>query len=276
MIHCPAHFTIGLPDQPLDGELYSGRGKFQELMGTVKELDPNWSEWDSVKFMVFDSPLYHHVFQTGTINNPNFKKKIKLEDNLKALGLNTTGERYDSFDFTYKILKRDLEPTKYMQLHEQTLLPFVTPTAIEIINKKLEDVTDAGGEGLILRHPASVWEPIRTDKLLKVKKLHDEEAFVIDWRTGQGKYLGMLGSLSVRFRDVVFDLSGFTDEERTLCEGWRDWAVANPGKLCSSHPDGLFSVPSPLFYHKDRVTFRYRELSTDGIPKEARYLRRAA
>ena len=35
----PAWFTAGFPDTPLDGELWMGRGTFDELSGTVRQTN---------------------------------------------------------------------------------------------------------------------------------------------------------------------------------------------------------------------------------------------
>lgn len=281
VIHCPPEFTIGFPPYPLDGELYMGRKSFQKLMSTVKELEPG-PDWKDVQYLVFDAPDYNMLLQDGRINGENFKYTMNLDANVVALGL--TGAELKpgqpTFDFTYRMLRKDLQPTKYMRMHDLRLLPFITTEAVEILETQLNVITDAGGEGLILRHPAAQWEPIRSKFLLKVKKLHDAEAIVLGYRTGQGKYLGMLGSLSVRFgADCYFELSGFTDEERQLPPDWCNWAAANPDVLFSERGiyigHGADSPASPHFHIGDSVTFRFRELSDNGIPKEARYLRKA-
>ncbi len=272
IIHAPAEFTTGFPPYPLDGELYMGNGRFQELMGTVKELSPG-REWDHVKFMVFDMPSYSQVFADGRINNPNFRKTMNLINNMAAIGMPSDVNR-GSFDSSYGLMKKYLKETNFLKIHEQRLLPFYTAAAIQIIEEELERVTNEGGEGLMLRHPASEWEPIRSNYLLKIKKLHDADALVIGYRTGQGKYEGMLGSLTVRMGTTVFELSGFTDEERTLRSHWSSWAGHNPGVLCSECPLPFDDDPCPAFPLGSIITFRYRELTDDGIPKEARYLRK--
>lgn len=273
VIHCPKFFTEGFPDYPLDGELYLGRQAFQSLMSVVKTLVPVKSEWKFVRFVVFDAPCYHSVFQTGRINNPQFEINISYDKCIDALKLSDYPKRPYNFDSNYRLLQRDLKVNEYLRLHDQRLLPFNTEMALNVIEESLESVTSLGGEGLILRHPASIWEPIRSAYTLKVKKLHDAEAIITGYRMGQGKYLGMLGSLTVNFGGIIFELSGFTDEERSLTDPWHDWSVSNPGKLWTDAP--LDGSVSNLFKVGDKITFRYRELSNDGVPKEARYLRKA-
>lgn len=53
-INAPEWFTQSLPSGVwLDGELWLGRGRFQELAGLVRRKAGDWSE---VRYMVFDSP----------------------------------------------------------------------------------------------------------------------------------------------------------------------------------------------------------------------------
>lgn len=169
-------------------------------------------------------------------------------------------------------MKRDLKETNFLKIHEQTLLPFHTERACQIVDEQLEKVTDAGGEGLMLRHPASQWQPIRTYFLLKIKKLLDAEALVVGYRAGQGKFHGMLGSLTVRWEHGDFELSGFTDDQRILTPAGRAYAETYPGELLL-RPNELDGV-STVFPINSVVTFRYRELTAAKQPKEGRFLRK--
>lgn len=269
VIFCPDWFTTGWPNQPLDGELYLGRKSMQTLMTVVKKIEPDHNDWKHVRFHVFDAPNYRQIFSPGKINNPNYVKVIDPQKNLDALGIDVSGLRDYDFDQTYKLLKRDLVETNFLKLHEQIMLPFSTKAALDIIETKLEEITNLGGEGLMIRHPCSMWTPVRSNMLSKYKKLEDAEAVIIGHRAGLGKHLGRLGSLQVRFGATIFDLGGFTDDERALESNASRWAGEHPGELLPlDYPN-----PCPEFPAGSAVTFRYRELSDDGVPKEARYLR---
>ena len=271
-IFCPEWFTQSWPDEPLDGELYGGPGSFQDTMSAVKKFQPVDEEWQRVKYMVFDAPNYWQIFADGQVNaGENYKKKIVLADNIVALKLPEGYSQPPSLDFdqTHSRLKKVLVETNTLKLHTQKMLPFSTKDALELIDKRLEEVTDAGGEGLMIRHPCSMWNPIRSPMLNKVKKWQDAEAVVIGYRAGLGKHLGRLGSLQVRFGSTIFDLGGFTDDERALSSAGAHWADECPGELLPRD----MADSCPTFPLGTVITFRYRELSDDGIPKEARYHR---
>ena len=56
VFHAPAWFTDGLPDTPLDGELFMGRGQFQTTVSIVRRNKAG-DLWKQVRFHVFDAPL---------------------------------------------------------------------------------------------------------------------------------------------------------------------------------------------------------------------------
>ena len=49
----------------------------------------------------------------------------------------------------------------------------------EQLAEEMDRITEAKGEGVMLRDPESLYENKRSDKLLKVKKFEDAEATVI-------------------------------------------------------------------------------------------------
>lgn len=111
---------------------------------------------------------------------------------------------------------------------------------------KLAQVVRDGGEGLMLHRADTAWLSGRSDRLLKLKPQHDAEAQVVAHEAGQGKYHGMLGAIVVMTADGRrFRLgTGFTDAQR------RD--------------------PPPI---GTTVTYRYRDITSTGLPKFASFLR---
>lgn len=57
----PAWFMQGFPDQSLDGELWMGRGHYQDVVSVVRKQSPD-DGWQAVKFMVFDLPAHGGTF----------------------------------------------------------------------------------------------------------------------------------------------------------------------------------------------------------------------
>jgi len=267
VIYAPQWFTDKLPRFPLDGELYTGRQQWNELISIVKQHEPD-ERWRGVRYKVFDSPTYEMLFADGKINGTIFKKQMCFKEVEKDIGIGLKVEhghkKYDNFDFVYKMLIKQSQgwDSSVVQVHELTELPWFTEKAIVELYKQLAVITDEGGEGIILRHISAPWEPIRSQWSLKVKYTHDAEATIIGYKMGNGKHEGRLGSLCCIFNGVRFDVSGFTDLERVVVNA----ESIGAGNITTRPISNKFLLGSV-------ITFTYRELSPDGVPKEARYKR---
>ncbi|RYY79191.1 MAG: DNA ligase [Comamonadaceae bacterium] len=177
-IAAPPWFTAGWPAQPLDGELWAGRGRFEFTVSTVRRQQPEDKDWREVRFMVFDLPAHAGTF----------------DERLKAL---------------QRLLPLPAAP--WLVLVPQQ--PATTHDALMALRDKTMKL---GGEGLMLHRGASLYRAERNGDLLKVKPYQDAEAVVIGHTPGQGRNAGRLGALQVRAADGrTFRLgSGLTDAQR--------------------------------------------------------------
>ena len=57
----PEWFVRNFPDRPLDGELWMGRGRYEDVVSVVRQQTPH-DGWKNVKFMVFDLPAHGGTF----------------------------------------------------------------------------------------------------------------------------------------------------------------------------------------------------------------------
>jgi DNA ligase-1 len=138
----------------------------------------------------------------------------------------------------------------------------------------MDFVLNEGGEGIMLRKPGSIWTPKRVSTLLKMKPFTDDQAKVTGFVSGRetdkgSKLRGLIGAVVTEYKGKRLELSGFTNEERLFAtDEMQSYAYENPGVEMPSGFQGKH------FKVGDDVEFRYRELSDEGIPKEARYFRR--
>lgn len=66
VLHAPDWFKQGMPALPLDGELFTGRGRFNETVSIVRSMTANWTP---VKFLVFDVQIegpFEHRYKVLT------------------------------------------------------------------------------------------------------------------------------------------------------------------------------------------------------------------
>lgn len=277
-IMAPDWFLNQLPCCPLDGELWAGRGQFQLCRSICAGDNPD-PRFDKIVYAVYSSPPLSGVFATGEIKNTNMVQPIDfiaVEHWIK--------NRLDEFDGDYRylppgsmfqdelrFLSQNLENSEasVCYLHPQTQV-----AGTNQVDTYLERVLDQGGEGVVLRDPKQLWVPKRHRGVLKYKPFSDAEGTVVGFTSGRetdkgSKLLGKIGALILDFKGKRLELAGLTDEERTFAESrMEDYAKQHPGVDMPSDFAGKH------FRVGQSVTFKYRELSDDGIPKEARYWRR--
>ena len=135
-------------------------------------------------------------------------------------------------------------------------------TGIASLRSRLEAIERLGGEGLMLRRAKSLYERCRSGTLLKVKTFHDAEARVAGYTAGKGKHRGRVGALQCVFpENVTIRLSGGRTIEMVrgvkfdVGTGLSDAERANPPRIGST------------------ITFRFQELTRDGVPRFPSYLR---
>jgi len=204
-------------------------------------------------------------------------------------------------DQDYDVLEQSR--TLYWQVHDQHELPLQYKLAWEVINTIMANL--GRHEGIIVRNPNATYYCERSHMILKKKPDQDAEGTVVGYITGregkEGKLLGKMGALILKLDNGGrLELSGFTDEERKLehvrtkeeCDKdiseyvnpgngafmpsdkksldaqVQRWAIKNPEIECPAF------IHAPAFPRGCRVTFKYRTLTKDGIPQEARYWRK--
>jgi len=175
--HAPDFFVAGLPEVPLDGELWLARKAFQRCVSIVRRQDKS-DHWRQIRFLAFDLP---------TATGP--------------------------FEERYEALRDSLSSSKppFAELHQHERC-----RGLDHLREELARVEALGGEGLMLRQPGSRYEAGRSTTLLKVKTFHDAEARVLEHLPGTGRHKGRLGALDVELADGTrFSIgTGFSDAQR--------------------------------------------------------------
>lgn len=283
-IIAPDWFLNTLPSMPLDGEIWAGRGNFQ-LSRSICVGDTPGEDWDKAEFAVFGCPPLDIIFSNGRIKNQHMAMDIVYADVNKWLKTRRAGVMEDyvclsaaqgrvPFEYELTCLQDALDSSSHVYLHRQKKLPTDAAEAAKAVEVEFERVLKMGGEGIVLRNPNSPWLPKRVRTLLKYKPFHDDEGVIVGFTSGRrtdkgSKLLGKIGALILDYKGKRLELAGLTNEERELMtpDSIR-YAIANPGGDMPPCYDGKH------FKIGQTVTFRYQELSDDGIPKGAKYWRK--
>ncbi|MDX9834953.1 MAG: DNA ligase [Desulfobulbus sp.] len=173
----PMAFIQGLPPFSVEGEIWGGRGSFEQTVSIVKKQEPH-DGWLKLKMAIFDVP--------------------------EAPG-----------GFTERIAKAKrwftAHPSAYAFVIPQTLIK--SPV---LLGQHLDHVEELGGEGLIIRKPDALYTAGRSTEILKVKKYQTAEAVIIAHLPGKRRNKGRLGALLVEADNGMrFKIgSGFSDAER--------------------------------------------------------------
>lgn len=209
-VAAPRWFLDRLPAQPLDGELWLGRGRFDALSGLVRRAQPDDAAWQAVQFQVFELPA--------------------------------AGGRFAERAATLQSLCGEVGWPALQALPQRAVADRVA------LQRLLNEVLAAGGEGLVLHRADAPQATGRGPWLFKHKPLHDAEALVLAHLPGQGRLAGQMGALRVRSDSgAVFAIgTGFSDAER-----------AQPPAV------------------GQRITFTHRGFTAGGVPRFASYLRMA-
>ncbi len=278
-IMAPDDFLNALPACPLDGELWAGRGNFQLCRSICGGDEPD-PRFHRISYAVYSTPSLRDLFSTGEIKNTNMVRNFiyeEIEKWFRPRLLPGYGcvETPANFNDELMFLRQYLESQNdRVFIHKQVRLPENEEEARVTVNEFLQRVLDQGGEGCVIRNPLVAWRPKRHVGLLKYKPFEDAESRVTGFTSGRettkgSRLLGKIGALITEYRGKRLELAGLTDNEREfLSSTMSDYAASHPGE------DMPKDFQGKCFRVGQTVTFKYRELTDDGIPKEARFWRR--
>ena len=173
----PAWFVVNYPPFAIDGELWTKRGDFENIVSIVRTKNPD-NRWRKITHQIFEIPK-----QKGGL----FERLTILQDFLA-----------NNYNTPIKIIKQ-IPISRKQQL-----------------NSFLNTVIQKGGEGVVVRDPSKPYQTGRLDSALKVKRYQDAECVVIEILPGKGKYYGKMGSLLCKMLDnkLIKIGSGFKDSQR--------------------------------------------------------------
>jgi DNA ligase-1 len=212
-VSVPKSFVDALPGEPLDGELWLGRGRFEEVSAIVRREEARDAEWARIHYMVFEMP--------DPVAGGTFAERAARIVDIAARAA----------------------PSPIVAVEQSRVADRAA------LQQRLDATIAAGGEGLMLHLARAPVAHGRNDVLMKLKPHLDAEAVVVGYRRGAGKYGELVGALEVQAPDG------------------RRFFVG------SGLSDALRRAPPSL---GESITYRYRDLTSTGLPRFATFLRRDA
>ena len=172
----PKWFTKDFPPFKIDGELWTSRGDFENIISIVNRQKAH-DGWREISYQIFEVP-----HQNGGL-------MMRLE-----------------------VLKKWLKkyPNKVIKI-----IPQKVCKGSAHLKQVLEEVEKKGAEGLVVRDPNALYIDKRTSKALKVKRFTDDECVVKGYTKGRGKFEGLVGAILCEWKDRVLKIgSGLSYEDR--------------------------------------------------------------
>jgi DNA ligase-1 len=231
------------PGIPLDGEFFISRGKFSETTSILKtklktELERKKNDKYRIDLDKRWSFIKYQIFDIPS-DEPFETRLEKLNFIIK--------ERYKVWDLI------DLPP--YLKKHKCPLI--ITKQylikSFDQLNEYYDQLVSNEAEGVMIRAPKIPYLPKRTKLMLKLKPEEEDECLIIGYIPGKGQFEGLLGSFNCRLikdQNKYFNVGGMKRSIRT------NYNKKNSDEY---HPIGTI------------ITFKYTEMTPDGIPRFPRY-----
>ena len=157
----PTWFIDQMPSLSVTGEVYGGKGKFNQFSGLFNSNDTANPQWKDVQFMIFD-------VVDEAMKPMSFKDRMELVKNFQSANI------------------------QVVSIHDCT--------SRDQLDAAFRSVVSAGGEGLMLRKDAPYRSGRSTD-LLKYKKSETVDGKVVGYTNGTGRFQDFVGSVILQTRE---------------------------------------------------------------------------
>lgn len=233
-INVPKCFTDQLPPFALDGELWLGYGRFEEIASLVSTQDSVCEQWRDVVYLIFDSP--------------------------SCGGKDTQCTLSERLETVRAFLSTHHSPNVRL-ITQHILEPQDSQTLDRYVRDMLGEIVRSGGEGLIIRPDEIGYRSGRAKNAFKLKPHTDSECKVIGYTQGNGRLQGKVGAIVC---EQVLQNSG----DIPLPSAWHGKRITF--KIGSGLSDTIRANPPKI---GTIITYQYNGFSKNAIPKHTRFVR---
>lgn len=172
----PSFFTQNFPPFEIEGELWSKRGDFENIVSIIKS-GKNIQKWSELKFYIFEVPN-----QSGGI----LQRLEVLSHYLSS------------------------HPAPFIQIIAQ-----IQVSSTKELMDKLQEIQELGGEGIVVRDKNEPYYTGRNQKAMKLKPYLDSECKILSYNLGDGKFKNQVGSFLCQDKEKTFKIgSGMSEDFR--------------------------------------------------------------
>lgn len=263
VINAPKCFTQHYPNLFLDGELWSKRDDFNNIISIIKKLNisPKNNEnpnncygWENIKFYVFDVlPLAYSPIANA-----------KSSANISLIDCNKKDEKLCFLESRLQILQHYLTDSINGQVTTIRIIKQEKLDSIHSLESKLDTLTKQGAEGLVIRKNNAPYTIGRSNYNFKLKKFQDSECKIKEITQGKGKYKGKMGAIICEQT-----LQSFTPHTHPkLNKNNKNETITF--KIGSGFSESMRTNPPKI---GTIITYKFQGFSKNGLPKFPTFLR---
>lgn len=248
LINAPHCFLKDFPPFALDGELWIGYRKFEEIASITARANPACEDYANVVYKVFDAPT------CGAKSQSSRDSQCLLSERLNTVQM---------FITRYK--------PHHIELIEQKISHPNDKIFQNTLHAMLDAIIKNGGEGLILRPDERGYKIGRAKNAFKLKAHNDAECKVIGYTEGKGKLSGKMGALICEQEINEQDDIGILLSPQTFAKNPTDSKKHTiTFKIGTGFSEVMRENPPKI---GTIITYKYNGLSKNGLPKNAVFLR---
>lgn len=211
-IHAPPNFFIGFPKgYVFDGELWISRKNFETVSGLARKSFDSSSIWESVKYLVFD--VIHSNDDCIDVAQMTFEERQALLTKLlPPHELQSMKHIFNKIsesivdDVGYGDNFSDISDSDTDKLEQEITMTIPRQvyriqqyhiSSLEYFQDFYSSLVKIGAEGVVVIPRGERYRPgVRSN--YKLKEVDEVEGVVIDYKEGNGKNVGLVGSFTVK------------------------------------------------------------------------------
>ena len=265
IIAAPPCFTQFFPPFKLDGELWTTRNDFANIVRIVKQKNPSCEIWKDMKYYVFD------VIPNRAISSQECYKEHSTSSSTDSKKHNGDITQYCTLLSRLQIIK------DYLTTHTHTtirVLEYQQIASFHELESLLQNIVANKGEGLVIRKNEFPYEYGRSNNVLKLKLFQDSECKVVGYTQGKGKFSGKMGAIiceqSMMNKENQDNISNTAKSSQKQTQNISDRTRTIRFKIGTGFTKTMRDNPPKI---GTIITYKFQGFNANGLPRFPVFLR---